>query len=164
MKDTRLHLLDERGLDELTARARTAPRRRQNLNLHPELSDPIQRLLNAGEPNTYVRPHRHRPGRWELVAVLRGQIDTLLFDDAGAVTARHRLAVGNCIEVPGATWHSFVFALPGTIAIEIKPGPYDVQLDKEFAAWAPAEGAADAADCARWIAAAAVGMRYAHPR
>ncbi|HLI19935.1 MAG TPA: WbuC family cupin fold metalloprotein [Stellaceae bacterium] len=160
MNDTRLHLFDERALDELVLRARAAPRRRQNFNLHPALDDPIQRLLNAGEPDTYVRPHRHRPGRWELVAVLRGQIDTLLFDDTGAVTARYALTVGNCIEVPGAAWHSFVFALPGTIALEIKPGPYDAQLDKEFAAWAPVEDAADAAACARWIATAQVGARW----
>ena len=160
MNDTKLQCFDERALDALTARARTAPRRRQNLNLHPELRDPIQRLLNAGEPDTYVRPHRHRPGRWELVAVLRGRVDTLLFDDTGAVTARYTLGIGNCIEIPGATWHGFVFALPGTIALEIKPGPYDPQLDKEFAAWAPAEGAPGADDCARWIAAVQIGARW----
>jgi cupin fold WbuC family metalloprotein len=160
MTETKLHVLDERALDELAARARIAPRRRQNFNLHPELSDPIQRLLNAGEPGTYVRPHRHRAGRWELVSVQRGQIDTLLFDDAGKVTARYALTAGNCIEVPGATWHGYVFVLPGTIALEIKPGPYDVALDKEFAAWAPLEGDAGAAACARWIAEATTGATF----
>jgi cupin fold WbuC family metalloprotein len=160
MSDTPLHVIDERALDALVARARAAPRRRQNLNLHPELSDPIQRLLNAGEPGTYVRPHRHRPGRWELLSVLRGRIDTLLFDDTGIVTARYLHTVGTSIEIPGATWHSFVFAQSGTVALEIKPGPYDAALDKEFAAWAPAEDTADAAACAQWIAKAQVGSRY----
>ena len=161
MNDTKLQVLDERALDDLAGRARNAPRRRQNLNLHPELSDPIQRLLNAGEPGTYVRPHRHRPGRWELVSVQRGQIDTLLFDDTGKVTARYALLPGNCIEVPGATWHSYVFVVPGTIALEIKPGPYDVALDKEFAAWAPTEGDAEASACASWLVGAQVGARWA---
>lgn len=160
MIDTKLHVIDERALDALVARARAAPRRRQNLNLHPELADPIQRLLNAGEPDTYVRPHRHRPGRWELLSVLRGRIDTLLFDDAGIVTARYVHSLGTSIEIPGATWHSFVFVESGTVALEIKPGPYDAALDKEFAAWAPPEDVASAADCARWIAGAQVGGRY----
>jgi cupin fold WbuC family metalloprotein len=160
MTETKLHVLDGRALDELAARARLAPRRRQNLNLHPELSDPIQRLLNAGEPGTYVRPHRHRAGRWELVSVQRGQIDTLLFDDDGKVTARYALTTGNCIEVPGGTWHSYVFVLPGTVALEIKPGPYDVALDKEFAAWAPPESDAEAAACAKWIAEAKTGAAF----
>jgi cupin fold WbuC family metalloprotein len=160
MTETRLQFLDEAALDDLVARARASARRRQNLNLHPELSDPIQRLLNAGEPDTYVRPHRHRPGRWELVSVQRGQIDTLIFDDAGKVTARYTLTAGNCIEVPGGAWHGYVFVLPGTIALEIKPGPYDIALDKEFAAWAPPEGDPAAPACARWLAAATIGAAF----
>ena len=157
---TPLRLLDEPLIDALVAEARAAPRRRKNLNLHPRLEDPIQRFLNAGEPGSYVRPHRHRPDRWELVTVLRGQIDALLFDAAGAVLARHALAPAGGIEIPGGTWHGFVFAASGAVALEIKPGPYDAALDKEFAAWAPAEGDAGAARCAAWLARARAGERY----
>lgn len=160
MSETGLHLLDARMIDDLVARARAAPRRRQNLNLHPRLDDPIQRFLNAGEPGTYIRPHRHREGRWELVTVLRGQVDALLFDADGRVTRREALLPGNGIEIPGGTWHSFVFVAGGTVALEIKPGPYDAALDKQFAAWAPAEGDAAADDCARWIAGASVGAGW----
>jgi cupin fold WbuC family metalloprotein len=160
MTETKLQFLDEKALDALVARARTSPRRRQNLNLHPELSDPIQRLLNAGEPDTYVRPHRHRPGRWELLSVLRGRVDAMLFDDAGVVTQRFVLRPGSCIEVPGGAWHGFAFMTTGTIALEIKPGPYDLALDKEFVAWAPLEGEAASAACAAWLAAATVGERF----
>jgi len=155
-----LQLLDARRIDELVARARASTRRRQNFDLHPRLDDPIQRFLNAGEPGSYVRPHRHRAGRWELVTTLRGRIDALLFADDGNVTQRHALPAGSGIEIPGGVWHSFVFAASGTIALEIKPGPYDVALDKEFAAWAPAEGEPAAAACAEWIASAAVGARW----
>ena len=154
---TGLQLLDARMIDDLVARARGAPRRRQNLNLHPALGDPIQRFLNAGEPGSYIRPHRHRPGRWELVTVLRGRIDALLFDEDGRVTRRHALPPGSGIEIPGGTWHSFVFVETGTVALEIKPGPYDAALDKQFAAWAPGRGQARADACAQWIAAARVG-------
>jgi cupin fold WbuC family metalloprotein len=160
MTETTLQLLDVRMIDELVARARNAPRRRQNLNLHPQLDDPIQRFLNAGEPGTYVRPHRHRAAYWELVTVLRGRVDALLFDDAGAVIQRHIMLPGSGIEIPGATWHSFVFVETGTVALEVKPGPYDAQRDKEFATWAPTEGDAHAAHCADWIARAEVGSKF----
>jgi cupin fold WbuC family metalloprotein len=129
MTETTLQRIDARMMDELAARAQASPRRRQNLNLHPQLDDPIQRFLNAGEPDTYIRPHRHRPAYWELVTVLRGRIDALLFDDHGVVIQRHAMLAGSGIEIPGATWHSFVFVEPGTVALEVKPGPYDAQRD-----------------------------------
>ena len=86
------------------------------------------------------------------MTVLRGRVDALLFDDNGVVTQRYTMLPGSGIEIPGATWHSFVFVETGTIALEVKPGPYDAQRDKEFAAWAPMEGDATAAACAEWIA------------
>src|SRR3990172_7922439 len=60
-------------LNDLTRAARAAGRRRMNRNLHPALTDQVQRLLNAFEPGTYVRPHRHDAGRWELFLILRGR-------------------------------------------------------------------------------------------
>jgi cupin fold WbuC family metalloprotein len=156
--------LDQRAIDEFVARARSSPRRRLNLNLHPELSDPIQRFLNAGEPGSYVRPHRHVAERWELFAVLRGQIDVVLFADDGTVTQRMALSEGGgVIEIPGATWHSFIFALSGSVAMEIKPGPYDAPSDKEFASWAPRENDRDAAHCEKWLATASAGQRWMAP-
>jgi cupin fold WbuC family metalloprotein len=164
MQNRAVIFLDQRAIDEFVARARSSPRRRLNLNLHPELSDPIQRFLNAGEPGSYVRPHRHLGERWELFAVLRGQIDVLLFSDDGTVTQRMALRDGGgVIEIPGATWHSFIFALPGSVAMEIKPGPYDAPSDKEFAAWAPRENDRDAGHCEKWLAGASVGQRWAAP-
>lgn len=154
------HLIDAPVIDDLVARARRAPRRRLNLNLHPQLADPIQRLLNAGEPDTYIRPHRHRTDRWELITTLRGRVDALFFDDAGRLTARHALLPGSSVEVPGGIWHGFVFVETGTVALEVKPGPYDAALDKEFAAWAPAEGAPGADRCAAWLARARVGESW----
>jgi cupin fold WbuC family metalloprotein len=154
--------LDERAIDDLVARAASAPRRRLNLNLHASPTDPIQRFLNAGAPGSYVRPHRHAAARWELFTALRGRIEVILFDDAGAVTHRHRLEArtGELIEIPGGTWHSFVFALPGSVALEVKPGPYIAASDKQMAAWAPDESAASAPACAAWLETAAPGATW----
>ena len=156
--------IDGATVDNLVEAARAATRRRKNLNLHPELADPIQRLLNAGEPGTYVRAHRHALDRWELIVAIRGRIDALFFDDKGVVTERLTLdaGTGSVLEVAGGQWHSFVFVNPGTVALEIKQGPYVAETDKTFAMWAPLESAAEAASCATWLASASIGDRW-HP-
>jgi cupin fold WbuC family metalloprotein len=161
MANRRATFIDASAIDDLVARARVSPRRRLNLNLHAELSDPIQRLLNAGDPGTYVRAHRHAAGRWELFAILRGQIDVLIFADDGTIAQRSALREGGgLIEIPGGIWHGLAFMAPGSVAIEVKPGPYLAQSDKEFAPWAPREEDPAAAQCEKWLASAGVGERW----
>ena len=154
-----IKLLDRRAIDALAARADESPRRRHNLNLHPLLSDPIQRFLNAGEPGSYVRPHRHVAERWEMFAVLRGAIALWVFAPDGAIAERATLAAdgGGVVEIPGGVWHSIAFMAPGSVALEIKPGPYVADTDKEFAPWSPREGEAAAARFLDWLAAAPLG-------
>lgn len=94
------------------------------------------------QPGTYVRPHRHAPGRFELFVLLDGAAAVLAFDDAGTVIDRELLQVTGTrvVEIPGGTWHGLVALSPDTVLFEVKPGPYEPQNDKQFADWAPAEG------------------------
>jgi cupin fold WbuC family metalloprotein len=149
-------------ISELLARAAEAPRKRTNLNLHADPSDPTNRFLNAGIAGTYVRPHRHRSDRWELVSVLRGRLDLVIFAPDGEITRRLMLDSDGTalVEIPGGAWHTLVFRAPGAAVLEIKPGPYDAALDKEFAAWAPAEGDPEAAQFLGWLERAAVGEAW----
>jgi len=129
-------------LARLRAGAASGPRRRANLNLHPALDDPVQRFFNAVESRTYVRPHRHARGRWELFVLLSGAAGVVFFDGDGSITDTLRLGGEHAVAVeidPGA-WHTVVVLDPGTTIFEVKPGPYDPATDKEFAAWAPPEG------------------------
>jgi len=138
---------------ELLARAAMSPRKRLNLNLHTELSDPTNRFVNAGVAGTYVRPHRHRIDKWELLNALQGRLDVVTFASSGAVKGRFAIGLGgpSLIEIPGDEWHSFVFHPPAAVVLEVKPGPYEPQLDKEFADWAPEEGAPAAASFLTWL-------------
>ncbi len=151
------------ALRALTAEAAASPRRRKNLNLHETLDDPIQRLCNAFEPGTYLRPHRHSaPGTWELFIALTGRAAMLTFDDAGCVTARAELQAGGpvyAVEVPAGAWHSLVSLASGTVLFEVKRGPYRPTGENDFASWAPREGDAGAAAFVTWMANAAVGAR-----
>jgi cupin fold WbuC family metalloprotein len=144
---------------ELLARAVMTPRKRMNLNLHAELSDPTNRFLNAGLAGTYVRPHRHRIGKWELLNVLQGRLDVVIFGSRGEVNSRFSLGPKeqSLIEIQGGEWHSFVFYAPSAVVLEVKPGPYESQFDKEFAEWAPMEGDPTAILFLSWLESAAPG-------
>ena len=104
-----LKLYSAATLDALSAEAVRAARLRKNLNVHPALDDPIQRLFNAMEPGTYARPHRHaRDNGWELMVAVRGAFAVLFFDGEGGVLHRVDLRAngGDCaVEIPARAWH-----------------------------------------------------------
>lgn len=163
MADLNVKIYDAATLNQLSVEAAHTARLRKNLNVHPRLADPIQRLFNAMEPGTYTRPHRHaRDSGWEFMLVLRGEFAVLFFDAEGLVLHRVTLSASRgdgAVEIPAYTLHCVVSLRPGTLMFEIKPGPYSPVADKEFAAWAPAEGDAGTADWVRWFETAQPGER-----
>ena len=141
-----MHAVDRPLLDALSAEAQAAPRRRKNKNFHATAEAPCQRLLNAIEPDSYVRPHRHLD-KAEMVFVVRGRLGLLEFDDAGEVRGTTVLVAGGDVlgaEVQAGTFHSWVSLEPGTIFFEAKDGPYQPAGPAEVADWAPAEGEPEA--------------------
>jgi cupin fold WbuC family metalloprotein len=150
------------AMTQLLTRAMTVSRRRVNLNLHEELSDPINRFLNAGITGTYVQPHCHRAGKWELLNVLRGRLEVVTFFAEGAIKDRFTLDTEHTslIEIPGGEWHTFIFHPPGAVVLEIKPGPYEPQFDKQFADWAPAEGDSASTAFLSWLERAERGEAW----
>jgi cupin fold WbuC family metalloprotein len=136
-------LIDPALLDELTARAQASQRRRMNENLHPDDAFPAHRLLNAIEPDSYVRPHRHLdPIKDETILCLRGRLGCILFDEAGGVQSTCVLEPGSTcgIDIAHGQYHSLVALLPGSVMFEAKAGPYQALTADELAPWAPAAG------------------------
>jgi cupin fold WbuC family metalloprotein len=139
-----IRYIDNALLDEVSAEARSSPRRRKNRNFHADDRQPGHRLLNAIEPGSYIQPHRHLdPNKGETMVVLRGTLGIVSFDDAGKVVEAVKVSHGGTplgIDIPCGTWHT-VFALePGTVFLEAKAGPYLPLSADEKATWAPAEG------------------------
>lgn len=146
-----LQRIDQTLLDAVTAEARQATRLRRNRNLHAA-PDLVQRFLNALQPGTYVRPHRHcrtDPGTgFECFLVLQGALGLLVLDDQGQLLARERLAAAGPlrgIELPEGTFHTLVALEPDTVMFELKQGPYVPVADKDFLASFPLEGTPEAA-------------------
>ena len=80
-------IIDKCLIDEVCDEARKNERLRMNRNLHTSYDDPVNRMINALQPGTYVQPHRHlSPRKTEIFIVLRGSLRVFLFSDTGKVT------------------------------------------------------------------------------
>lgn len=136
--------IDQRFIREISDKAVQSQRQRINYNFHKELSDTLQRMLNAMEPRTYVQPHRHEdPDKREVFIILTGRILVIEYNDDGEIIDHIILDrnEGNYgVEIEAGSWHSLISLKSGSAVYELKDGPYHKDDDKNFAEWAPAEG------------------------
>ncbi len=142
--DGDLVLIGDDLVQQAIAYSRTSPRRRVILPFHKQAADPLHRMLNAVQPGSYVRPHRHLdPPKAEAWIVLRGSLVFFTFDEIGNVTQSVDLAAGSArfgVDLSPGVFHTFIAIAPDTVIFETKTGPYTEATDKAFATWAPAEG------------------------
>ena len=97
-----------------------------SMDLRNSPEDSSQRMLNALEPGTVMPVHRHR-GSSETVAILRGRIEWVFYDDQGNVLERVLLDAegeNRCLNVEKGRWHSLVCKESGSVLLECKDGKY----------------------------------------
>ena len=133
--------------DKQSEAARRSPRLRINYNFHASFEHPSQRVLNAMEPDSYARPHRHPlQTKDETFFILRGSFGALVFDETGNVREKALLRAGGELvggNVPAGAFHTLVSLESGSVFFEVKAGPYEAATEKEWAPWAPEEGSAE---------------------
>lgn len=135
-------------LGGITADAQVHSRKRQHRNIHDSYEEDCQRLFNAIEPGSYIRPHRHATDpKNELLVAVRGLMALVTFDDAGQVqhivhfgSEKYSADVAVGVEVTPGTWHTVLALVPGSVLLEVKAGPFDPAQPKDLATWAPEEG------------------------
>ena len=140
-------------LHSITLAAHDSPRRRQSRTIHVTTDDPCQRLFNAIEMDSYVRPHRHRNDpNVETLFAIRGRFLLVTFNDQGEIEevipfhsekyqSSNDSGVG--VEIQVGVWHTIIATEPNSILLEVKAGPFNLELSKEPAPWSPAEEAED---------------------
>ncbi len=142
--------IDTDTLQKAIDASRQSPRKRIILPFHKSESDNFHRMLNALQPMSYIRPHRHiDPPKAESVIVLTGAIRCVIFDNLGNITDCYSLAAGSLnigIDTEPGIFHTFFATAPDTVLFEAKPGPYEKISDKDFAPWAPAENSENSAE------------------
>ena len=141
-------MIDRQLVCGVAEEAKRSSRLRKNHNFHSDYADPVNRMLNAFEPGTYVRPHKHEsPDKFEVFLALQGRALALQFNEGGEIAEHSILDAGSGIygvEFAPRVWHTIVSLAWGTVLYEIKPGPYAPLSDKNFAPWAPLEGSPEA--------------------
>lgn len=138
---TNMKIIDNTLLNNLSTQATNNVRLRMNYNLHDTTDDPFNRFLNAMQPNTYIRPHKHAsPPRSEGVVVLRGELAVIIFNNDGSVK---QIEIVNPtkgvwgVDIAPNEWHMSVILEPDTVIYEAKPGPYAPIAECDWAPWAP---------------------------
>ena len=137
-------------LDGLVRKAGASPRLRAHLNLHSSFEEPCQRLLNAIEPDSYIRPHSHPDYTTnETLLAVRGRFVLVEFSAAGEVcsTTTFGMGWGEAVicEVAPSEWHTVLSLEPGSVLFEAKAGPFTPQAAKSYASFAPPEEDREAA-------------------
>lgn len=137
--------LSEREIQDCLSLADASERRRYPKLLHRP-GDEINRVFNFMMSDSYMQPHLH-PGeeKIELIYLVRGIVAVLFFDDHGKVKKSTVLKKGGLerIKVPAFTWHTYVMLTDYAVTYETMKGVYEPITWKNFAGWAPKEGATE---------------------
>ncbi len=150
-----MRLITQQLLDDLLRQAAHSERGRVPYRFH-ELDEPVQRMLNAIQPGSYITPHKHEnPDKVELIAILTGKAAMFQFTPIGEIEEIHLLEPDGAVrgvDIPPRTYHNFV-ALTPCVVLEIIQGPFQAETHKKFAEWAPREGTPEAAAYLRQLEA-----------
>ena len=135
-------------IEQVVQASKLSPRNRILLPLHKGPEAPLHRMLNAIQPQSYIRPHRHlHPPKPETIIVLQGAILCIVFTPSGEIQEVQTIAAGTDelgFDCEPWVYHTFLSLRTDTVIFEVKPGPYEVSTDKDFATWAPPEGSPEA--------------------
>lgn len=126
-------IIDSHIIDEVQKKAESSPRLRANLCLHKSPEDKVQKMINVLLPGTEMPIHCHLNSD-ETLALLRGDITIIYFDEKGMVTERMELSSSSgvvAVDIPKGQWHN-VKVLEPTVLLEIKEGPYRPISDNEI--------------------------------
>jgi cupin fold WbuC family metalloprotein len=125
-------------------------RLRAHVNVHGSCTDQCQKLFNAIHVDSYIRPHRHSfDPKDECLVAIKGLFGFVMFTEQGLIESvilfggekySEKLSIPSGLELPSDVWHTVVSLLDNSILFEVKKGPFEPTLAKEFAPWAPREG------------------------
>jgi cupin fold WbuC family metalloprotein len=158
-----IKLIDNALFENMLTKAKNSSRKRSHHNFHEELNDQVQRLCVALTSGTYLRPHKHDSPKWEMMIILEGCIDLLLFDKLGCIEKKIEISSSGRtkgIEIPPEQFHTVVLKSKTAVFIEVKPGPFLPTPSENFASWSPEEGNIKSKDFLAWAEKADVGEKY----
>lgn len=136
-------------LENLLNAASQSKRLRAHVNIHRSYCDECQKLFNAIKVHSYICPHRHSlDPKDECLLAIRGLFGLIIFNDHGIISSitlfggekySEKFLIASGLELPAEAWHTVISLVDNSILFEVKNGPFEPTLAKEFAPWAPDE-------------------------
>ena len=121
-------VINQSLLDQLTERAKASPSLRMNYDLRNSEDDGSQRMLNAIEPGSPERIHRHQHTS-ETVVCIRGRVVEEFYAELERICTESIVLTPNgpnvAVNIPAGQWHSIRAVETGSVVLSIKDGKYE---------------------------------------
>ncbi len=121
-------VINQSLLNQLTEQAKASPRLRMNYDLRNSEDDGSQRMLNAIEPGSPERIHRHQHTS-ETVVCIRGRVVEELYDELERICIESIVLTPNgpivAVNIPAGQWHSIRAVESGSVVLSCKDGRYE---------------------------------------
>ncbi|MDP4488571.1 MULTISPECIES: WbuC family cupin fold metalloprotein [Pseudoalteromonas] len=139
--------VDNSTLDMLKARALASPTKRFRLCCHRNNQDPIQEMIIVLHRSALMTPHRHPQHKSESYHLIEGEMEVFIFDDKGQVSQRIPMSDSGqdafMYRLSAPLWHLPIARSEWVVYHECYVGPFDKDIDVEYAPWAPSEDKPD---------------------
>ncbi len=131
-------------LENLKAKALQTANGRYRVCLHSSTEELVQNMVIVLAENSYVQPHRQRPGKSKAYHVMEGQLSVVLWNDKGEIDRVLELGakgtgLPSLYHLSKSIWHMPVPMSSVAVYQETSTGPFVKNWDVEYSPWAPAE-------------------------
>lgn len=128
-------IINQSLLNQLTEQAKASPRLRMNYDLRNSEDDGSQRMLNAIEPDSPERIHRHQHTS-ETVVCIRGRVVEELYDELERICIESIVLTPNgpivAVNIPAGQWHSIRAVESGSVVLSCKDGKYEPMSEADI--------------------------------
>lgn len=129
-------------IEGLKMQANSASDRRFRLCLHRHAGEILHQSVIVFCQDAYIRPHRHPAGKAESYQIIDGEMTVYFFDDTGGIKRTIEMGTYESgktffYRLSADIWHMPVPRSEFVVFHETSLGPYNRDLDVEFAEWSP---------------------------
>ena len=128
-------VINQSLLNQLTEQAKASPRLRMNYDLRNSEDDGSQRMLNAIEPGSPERIHRHQHTS-ETVVCIRGRVVEEFYDDLERICTESVVLTPSgpnvAVNIPAGQWHSIRAVESGSVVLSCKDGRYEPMSEADI--------------------------------
>lgn len=128
-------IITQAFLDSISEQAKASPRLRMNYDLRNSEDDGSQRMLNAIEPGSPERIHRHQHTS-ETVVCIRGRVVEEFYDELERICTESVVLTPSgsnvAVNIPAGQWHSIRAVESGSVVMSCKDGRYEPMSEADI--------------------------------